>query len=184
MCSCWVLFVHISKGVNCRWLPTEISNRENDDIETGKSGEYLRICSIGKWAPHTFLSFFSHISQFRNENVRIFLKFSFIFEVVDGKQHRSSELQLEKSILSHDQGEIQKPSQKQRTQEGRMQKRRRQRRKHQQQRPHKIQRKKKRQLDNRIRAHYFDAFEADYVDFGALIGQNGAFSWHANYSPD
>lgn len=22
----------------------------------------------------------------------------------------------------------------------------------------------------------------DYVDFGALIGQNGAFSWHANYS--
>lgn len=22
----------------------------------------------------------------------------------------------------------------------------------------------------------------DYVDFGAIIGQNGAFSWHAHYS--
>lgn len=28
----------------------------------------------------------------------------------------------------------------------------------------------------------FDAFRDDYVDFGALIGQNGAFSWHVNYS--
>lgn len=28
----------------------------------------------------------------------------------------------------------------------------------------------------------FDALRDDYVDFGALIGQNGAFSWHVNYS--
>lgn len=128
----------------------------------------------------------SHILNFENENVRIFLKFSFIFEVVDGKERRSSELQLEKSILNHDQGETRKRSQKQRAKEGRQQKRQRRQRQQQQQqhRPHKTQRKKKRQLDNRIRAHYFDAFEADYVDFGALIGQDGAFSWHANYSPD
>lgn len=26
--------------------------------------------------------------------------------------------------------------------------------------------------------------ENDYVDFGAQIGQNGAFIWHANYSVD
>ncbi|XP_055298762.1 uncharacterized protein LOC129566658 [Sitodiplosis mosellana] len=129
MCASWVLIVYIAIGVNCRWPPTEISNRENDEVESGKS-------------------------------------------VVDAKRRRSSELQLEKSIVSHDQGE----TRKQRTQKGR--KRQRQRR------PHKTQRKKKRQLDNRIRAHHFDAFEADYVDFGALIGQNGAFSWHANYSPD
>ena len=94
--------------------------------------------------------------------------------MVDAKRRRSSVLQLEKSILSRDQVE----TPKQRTQEGRKQRQKRQRR------PHKSQRKKKRQLDNRIRAHNFDAFEADYVDFGALIGQDGAFSWHANYSPD
>lgn len=79
----------------------------------------------------------------------------------------SSKWQLEKSIVSHDQGETRKPSQKQHR--------------------HKTQPKKKRQLNNdnrRNHAHKFDAFEADYVDFGAVIGQNGAFSWHANYSPD
>lgn len=27
----------------------------------------------------------------------------------------------------------------------------------------------------------FDTFHDDYVDFGALIGKDGAFSWHANY---
>lgn len=26
-----------------------------------------------------------------------------------------------------------------------------------------------------------DAHGDDYVDFGALTGQNGAFSWHANF---
>lgn len=97
--------------------------------------------------------------------------------MVDEKQRRSSKLQLEKSILSHDQDETRAQSKKRQRQEER-------RRRRQQQRPHKTQRKKKRQLDNRIRAHHFDAFEADYVDFGALIGQDGAFSWHANYSPD
>lgn len=79
----------------------------------------------------------------------------------------SSKRQLEKSIVSHDQGETRNQLQKRRQ--------------------HKSEPKKKRQLNNDKRqnfAHQFDAFEADYVDFGAVIGQNGAFSWHANYSPD
>lgn len=80
-----------------------------------------------------------------------------------------AEFQSEKSISNHDQGKTtRKPSQ----------------RKQRHRRRHKNQRKKKRQLDSRIRAHNFNAFDADYVDFGALIGQDGAFSWHANYSPD
>lgn len=81
------------------------------------------------------------------------------------------EYQLEKSISSHDQGETPKASHKN--------SRRRRRRRHDRQ-------KKKRQLGNHTRrqAHDFNPFESDYVDFGAVIGQNGAFSWHANYSPD
>lgn len=41
-----------------------------------------------------------------------------------------------------------------------------------------------RKLDNVRNAFRsdFDALRDDYVDFGALIGQNGAFSWHVNYS--
>lgn len=83
------------------------------------------------------------------------------------RQQPNSARQLKKSIASHDQGETR----------NRFKKRHR----------HKNQRKKKRQLNNENRqnsAHQFDAFKADYVDFGAVIGQNGAFSWHANYSPD
>lgn len=87
--------------------------------------------------------------------------------MVDSKREMSSEYQLEKSISSHGKDETRTRSQKR-----------------QQSKQNKNQRKKKRQLDNRIRAHNFDAFEADYVDFGAVIGQGGAFSWHANYSPE
>lgn len=78
--------------------------------------------------------------------------------------------QLKKSISSHEQDETRK----------RQQQRRRRHRRHKKNQRN----KKKRQLDNRKRTHYFDAFETDYVDFGGLIGQDGAFSWHANYSPD
>lgn len=74
MCASWVLFVHISKGVNCRWPPTEISNRENDDIDTSKSGEYLRICSVGKSVPLKFLSLFpSNFLTFLNFETKIFV---------------------------------------------------------------------------------------------------------------
>lgn len=79
------------------------------------------------------------------------------------------EYQLEKSIPSHDQGETPEASHKNRR-----------RRRHE--RP-----KQKRQLGihtSRQQAHQFNPFETDYVDFGAVIGQNGAFSWHANYLPD
>lgn len=87
------------------------------------------------------------------------------------------EYQLEKSITSHDQGETPKASHKNSRH-----------RRHQRRRRHERQNeKKKRQLGNHTRqrqAHDFNPFESDYVDFGAVIGQNGAFSWHANYSPD
>lgn len=93
-------------------------------------------------------------------------------------RQKRMEYQLEKSITSHDQGETPSAAHKNS----------RQRRSHR--RRHERQQKKNRQLGNHTRharqrqAHDFNPFETDYVDFGAVIGQNGAFSWHANYLPD
>lgn len=77
--------------------------------------------------------------------------------------------QLEKSITSHNQGETQTSKHR-----------------HQNRRPQQYQQQpKKRPFNSHLQsAHDFNVFEQDYVDFGAVIGQNGAFSWHANYSPD
>lgn len=35
--------------------------------------------------------------------------------------------------------------------------------------------------ETRNKFYEVDAHGDDYVDFGALTGQNGAFSWHANF---
>lgn len=35
--------------------------------------------------------------------------------------------------------------------------------------------------EDKNRFHEVDALGDDYVDFGAITGQNGAFSWHANF---
>lgn len=45
------------------------------------------------------------------------------------------------------------------------------------------QKKPKRTHDVGARNKFYevDAHGDDYVDFGALTGQNGAFSWHANF---
>lgn len=167
VCLCWVLFMSMSKGVvncrRCRRLPTEFQNRDIN-VDTTKSGEYLH------------LSFWlAKIRLLIRPTMKIWAIFLinfcvYISKVDDTERQHSSEFQLEKSILNHDQGKTRKPLQKQRRR---------------QQHYNSQKRQKKRQLDGtRIRAHDFNAFEADYVDFGALIGQNGAFSWHANYSPD
>lgn len=83
-------------------------------------------------------------------------------------RRNNKEYQLEKSISSHDQGDSWHPKQ------------------HKNPKRITATKKKQRQFNNGARksAHDFDVFGADYVDFGAVIGQNGAFSWHANYSPE
>lgn len=35
--------------------------------------------------------------------------------------------------------------------------------------------------ETKTKFYEVDAHGDDYVDFGALSGQNGAFSWHANF---
>lgn len=129
------------------------------------------------------------------------LSFENAFRFVALRQ-KHMEYQLEKSILSREsQGETPKAS-------AAHKKHRRHRKHHRHHHRHHHQKKKQNQEQQpneekeqqpqhqqaeeeelgkqtrRRTAHDFNPFDMDYVDFGAVIGQNGAFSWHANYSPD
>lgn len=156
-----MLSIHILSCVVCRSHSTGISVEDgNDSVDISKSGEYLYFQRFWIEALSTEFSF----------------HFCICFEVhrLTAPQRNGQEHQLEKSISSHDQDETWNSIRKRHYQHTNPQPTKKAKMK-----------RKQRQFDNiRQSAHDFNVFQLDYVDFGAVIGQNGAFSWHANYSPD
>lgn len=192
----WILFIRHITNVNCRTqLAQDVSTRD-ENVDISESGEYLLIFgAVAVVFGHILQSSSCHerSKHFYHEKLReksfsssqgirynfhlfVFVPLLNASRLLVALRPKRMEFQLEKSISSHDQGETPEASHKNS----------RHRRHHERRRRHDRQ-KKKRQLGShtsRQQAHQFNPFETDYVDFGAVIGQNGAFSWHANYLPD